>query len=129
MEATTAGSSQDRGKHRLTAAVYLLELLGVMTGITAIIGVCINYARRSHVEGTIFASHFDWQIRTFWWAFGVVLAAGALVVAGETVPNPLLGALGAGAMLITLFWFVYRVLKGYMWLTAGEPVRSRRDRG
>lgn len=119
----------DHGDHRLTALLYLLHLLGAMTGLTAVVGVAINYAKRGGVAGTRYASHFDWQIRTFWWALGVTLAGAVLIGLAETLARPLLGAAGALVILVTLAWFVYRQLKGYMWLTAGEPVRRRRDRG
>lgn len=119
----------ERRLHRLTAAVYLLDLLGVMTVITAIIGVSLNYARRSAVAGTRFASHFEWQIRSFWWAFGAGAVAGALILVAEAGGPRVLGALGAIVALLALFWFVYRILKGYMWLTAGEPVGGRRGQG
>ena len=35
--------------------------------LLAIIALIINYVKRSDVQGSIFASHFTWQIRTFWW--------------------------------------------------------------
>ena len=126
-EAATAPT--DRGKHRLTALVYLLDLLGVMTVLTAIVGVSINYARRRTVEGTVFASHFDWQIRTFWWGLGAGAVGAALILVAEALGQPLAGAVGALVLLLALFWFVHRLLRGYMWLTAGEPVGGRKQGG
>jgi uncharacterized membrane protein len=123
-----ARETADRGLHRLTSMLYLLHLLGVMTVLTAVVGVGINHARRERVAGTMFASHFTWQIRTFWWMVGFALGGGALILLGELLANPLLAAIGALAILLALFWYVYRVLKGYMWLTAGEAVGTpRRD--
>lgn len=123
----TARPGTDRRAHRLTALVYLLDLLGVMTGITALIGVSLNYLKRASVAGTVYASHFDWQIRTFWWALALTLAGGVLIGAAEAIPLPLLGIPGALVILLTLFWFVYRLLRGYMWLSASEPVGGRGD--
>ena len=115
--------------HRLTALIYLLDLLGAMTVVTAIAGVSLNYARREAVRDTMYASHFDWQIRTFWWALGSCAVGAALILVAEAGGGgPLFGAAGALIVLVALVWFVYRILKGYMWLTAGEPVRRRRDR-
>ncbi|MDZ7786612.1 MAG: hypothetical protein U5K73_00225 [Halofilum sp. (in: g-proteobacteria)] len=125
----TDTAPSDRSDHRLTALLYLLHLLGAMTGLTAVAGVAINYAKRASVADSLYASHFDWQIRTFWWAFGVTLAGAALIGLAETLARPLLGAAGALVILVTVVWFVYRQLKGYMWLTAGEPVRRRRGSG
>lgn len=123
-----AREAPDRGLHRLTGMLYLLHLLGVMTVLTAVVAIAINHARRDRVSGTVFASHFAWQIRTFWWMAGFALGGGGLILLGELLPNPLLGAIGALALLLALVWYVYRVLKGYMWLTAGEAVGiPRRD--
>lgn len=129
MSETTTQHGDKRG-HRLTALIYLLDLLGVATfAVTAVVGVSLNYARRERVRDTIYASHFAWQIRSFWWAFGAAAVGGVLILVAEAGVMPQLGAPGALVILIALFWFVYRILKGYMWLTAGEPVRGRREQG
>jgi uncharacterized membrane protein len=39
-------------------------------GWPSIIAVIINYVKRSEARGTWLESHFDWQIRTFWFALG-----------------------------------------------------------
>ena len=121
----TASAARDHGRHRLTAVVYLLDLLGAMTVATALVGLAINHARREHMRDTIYASHFDWQMRSVWWALGVSAGGGALIALAELIGMPALGAAGALVVLLTLFWYVYRILKGLMWLSADEPVRGR----
>lgn len=117
----------DRREHRLTALNYLLHLLGLATfAVTAVVAVSVSHARRERLQGTIHAAHHDWQIRSFWGALGATAVGGALILVAETAALPLFGILGALVVLLGLFWFVYRILKGYMWLTAGEPVRGRR---
>src|SRR4029450_9402132 len=37
-------------------------------GWPSIIAVIINYVKRGDARGTWLESHFDWQIRTFWYA-------------------------------------------------------------
>ena len=67
----------------VTQIVYFLHglsiVLGVFSGASiatafvfgwpSIIAVIINYVKRGDVQGTYLASHFTWQIRTFWYAF------------------------------------------------------------
>ena len=53
----------------LTLVVYALQAAAFLFGITAIVGVVINYVKKPEVQGTWLASHFKWQIRTFWWSF------------------------------------------------------------
>ena len=38
-------------------------------GWPSIIAVVINYVKRHDAKGTWLESHFQWQIRTFWFAF------------------------------------------------------------
>ena len=125
----TAAPGPDRRARRLTAVIYLLDLLGVMTGVTALVGLALNHAKRSSVTDPVLISHFDWQIRTVWWMLAVSLAAALLIFVGETLPLPAMAAAGAALILLALFWFVYRLLRGYMWLSAGEPVGGHKDGG
>ena len=74
----------------VTRVVYALHalsiLIGVFTGASiatafvfgwpSIIAVIINYVERSDVRGTYLDSHFSWQIRTFWYAFGFACLVG-----------------------------------------------------
>ena len=66
---------------RTAHIVYALHALGLAIGAfgaasvlgsflfgwPSIIAVIINYVKRSEARGTWLESHFDWQIRTFWW--------------------------------------------------------------
>jgi uncharacterized membrane protein len=49
----------------LVLAVYLLYLVGFLTGITALVGVVIAYLQRDSTD-RISQSHFQFQITTFW---------------------------------------------------------------
>jgi uncharacterized membrane protein len=97
----------------LTLAVYVLQVLSIFVGITAIVGVIINYVKRDETAGTIYESHFDWQIRTFWWG----LAWGVLGVI-------LLFAFGLGFVVwfVAGIWAIYRVVKGFLKLNDNQPV-------
>jgi len=96
----------------VTTVVYALQALGFLWGITAVVGVIINYVKREDARGTVYESHFDWQIRTFWWALawlvvGVVLA---ILVVGVLV------------LFVAWIWMIYRVVKGWLKLIDGKPV-------
>jgi uncharacterized membrane protein len=97
----------------LTMAVYVLQALSVFVGITAIVGVVINYIKRDETAGTIYESHFDWQIRTFWWG-----------LAWSVLGFILLFALGLGLLIwfVAGIWAIYRVVKGFLKLNDNQPV-------
>jgi uncharacterized membrane protein len=97
----------------LTMVVYALQVASIFVGITAIVGVVINYVKRDDAVGTVYQSHFDWQIRTFWW--GLVWSIVGFV---------LLFALGLGLVVwfVAGVWAIYRVVKGFLKLNDNQPV-------
>ena len=61
---------------KLTHILYALYAIFWLTGgITALIAIVIGYVKRDDTQGTLYASHFAWQIRSFWWS--VAWATGA----------------------------------------------------
>jgi uncharacterized membrane protein len=80
----------------------------------------MNYVKRGSVRGTWLATHFNWQLRTFWWALAwavmATLAFGpfALILIG--IP-PLLASYFAIGV-----WAGYRVARGWLALRDGRPM-------
>jgi uncharacterized membrane protein len=97
----------------LTMVVYGLQVLSVFVGVTAIVGIIINYVKRDDAVGTLYESHFDWQIRTFWWG-----------LAWSIVGFVLLFAFGLGLIVwfVAGIWAIYRVVKGFLKLNDNQPV-------
>jgi uncharacterized membrane protein len=90
-------------------------------GWPSIIAVIINYVKRADARGTWLESHFDWQIRTFWYS-----AAWAALVMLISLPLVLLFGLGLLTMSIGFFalgiWAIYRIAAGWMRLRDRRPV-------
>jgi len=101
------------GLKNVAMVVYVLQALSVLWGITAIIGIVINYVKREDAAGTVYESHFTWQIRTFW--FGLLWSC---------VGGVLVFALGLGLIILFVawIWMIYRVVKGWLKLTEGKAV-------
>ena len=89
-------------------------------GWPSIIAVIINYVKRDQVRGTWLESHFTWQIRTFWLAFGW-----ALLVAAVSLPLMLvvvgLGTWALGMGLLGI-WAIYRIARGWLRLNAHQAM-------
>ncbi len=101
----------------ITTLVYVLQAVALPIPITALVGVIINYVKRSDVVGSILESHFRWQIRTFWFALPWV-GIGALLTL-----IPILGLfLGAPILVLAVIWWVYRFVKGWLTLNKGKPM-------
>jgi uncharacterized membrane protein len=82
---------------------YILYLIGWPTcHLSTIVALIIAYIKRGEVRGTIWESHFDNIINTFWTTLvlGIVFGIMCIFVIGF----PLLFALA--------IWFLYRTIKG-----------------
>lgn len=118
-------------------ASYALYLFSYFTaGLTWVIPIFMNYVKRDTARGTWLYSHYDWQIKTFWysiffWILGMAmiffgfggLLFGALVDSGATMGGSLLlGMAGLFLTGITLLWHLYRIVRGWIALTNRRPV-------
>lgn len=96
----------------LTQVVYVLYALSYFTGITAVIGIIINYVKMEDAAGTWLESHFRWQIRTFW--FGLLWA----VIGGLTY----IFLIGIAILFANFCWIIYRIVKGWLYLNDNKPM-------
>ncbi len=89
-------------------------------GWPSIIGVILNYVKRSEAKGTWLESHFRWQIRTFWLAL-----AYSAVIAVVSLPLTLV-LIGFATWMIGLFalgvWAIIRIARGWMRLRDGQAI-------
>jgi uncharacterized membrane protein len=105
-------ADQLAGLKQITLVVYILQALSFFFGVTAIVGVVINYIKKDEAAGTVYESHFDWQIRTFWW--GLLWAVIGFILAFVLV--------GFAVMFVAWVWAVYRVAKGWLKWNDNQPV-------
>jgi uncharacterized membrane protein len=114
------------GLHAFSAAVGVLTSATIvghfLFGVPSIVAVIMNYLKRDEARGTWLESHFDWQLRTFWFAALWVVLVWALSLPFFIV---LFGVvmLIVGIIIIGL-WVIYRVARGWLKLEDGQPVRS-----
>lgn len=114
------------GLVRTLHIVYALHALGLVLGAfgaasvigsflfgwPSIIAVIVNYVKRGDAAGTWLASHFTWQIRTFWFAMAwacLVFLIGlpfTLVLVGFAFWFVGFVALG--------IWAIYRIARGWL---------------
>ncbi|MEY3474424.1 MAG: hypothetical protein RL087_882 [Pseudomonadota bacterium] len=97
---------------RLTLVTYVLYALAWFNGLTAVIAVIINYVKRDDARGTLYESHFTWQIRTFWWslAWALVGFITSFILVGFAI---LFGA---------AIWSIYRIVKGWLYWNDRKPL-------
>jgi uncharacterized membrane protein len=89
-------------------------------GWPSIIAVIINYVKRGDARGTWLESHFDWQIKTFWFA---VLASIVIGLSGFVLAIVLIGfAIWAIGFFALGVWAIYRIAKGWLRLRDRQMV-------
>ena len=89
---------------------------GFVGSVPSIIAVIISYLKRGSARGSWAASHYRWQIRTFWFALLWLLIAVLLVVT-------VVGALfGMGLLVAVTLWLIYRIARGWMRLLDKQPM-------
>lgn len=101
-----------RQEKKMVQIIYLLQGLAYFTGITAVIGLVMNYIKRDDCTGSWLASHHRWQIRTFW--FGLLWCVlGSLLT---------LVLIGWAILFATGVWLIYRIAKGWIRLSENKPM-------
>ena len=97
----------------LTIVVYALQAAGFITGgLGWIVAVVVNYVKKEEVAGTLYESHFRWQIRTFWFGLLWGVVGGLLVVV----------LVGFAVLFANTVWIIYRIVKGWLYLSDGKPI-------
>ena len=132
MEQPSASLTSESSLVTWTQVIYALHAFSLLTGIVgtativgafltgwpSIIAVILNYVKRGEARGTWLESHFRWQIRTFW--FGLLWISLCIMF--------VIGTLGIGILIAWLpialvgFWFVYRIIRGWMSLSERRPM-------
>ena len=102
---------------------YLLHTIvavgAVVPGVQAsvlllLVAFIIDLVKKGEAEGTWQASHFRWRIRTVVWVAVLYLLTAPLWL--------LLLAPGWIAWGVISIWFLYRIVRGWMNLSANKPM-------
>lgn len=120
--------------NHLTYLLYVLSYFSA--GILGIVPIIMNYGKRHDADNTWLATHFDWQIKTFWYSIVlyvigiimIVFAIGGLGIGVMTESNSftigavLLTGLGSLTIVFTAIWNFYRIVRGWIALSDNRPI-------
>lgn len=82
--------------------IYILFFIGFPFALAALAGVIMAYVNRSSDDDEVVASHYAYQISTFWWGL-------LWIVLGTLLSMVFVGYFILVAWLI---WTLYRLIKG-----------------
>ena len=95
----------------LVLVAYVLHLVGAIAGLPSLIGLLLNYLKRSECSEPL-ASHHRWMIRSFWWAL-------LWVILGAVLTLLLVGWVIMG---LAWLWYLYRHIRGLIALVNGAAL-------
>jgi uncharacterized membrane protein len=97
------------GEGKTANLIYILYLVGLVMGITALVGLVMAYIYRDDAPAWL-RTHYRFQIRTFW--IGLIY----LVVGILTTPI----VIGFFVLVFWLIWLVVRCVKGIKLVDEGR---------
>ena len=112
METIASTDEKAKANRTLTTAIYALYAVSLFVGITALVAIVLNYIKKDEVAGTLYESHFRWQIRTFWFGllWGIIGSLTFVLVIGMLI------------LLADVVWLIYRIAKGWLNLNENKPM-------
>ena len=87
-----------------------------MSLLLRLFAVIISYLKRGSARGSWAASHYRWQIRTFWFALLWLLIAVLLIVTVVGAP------FGLALLAAVTLWLIYRIARGWLRLLDRQPM-------
>ncbi|GAA0319687.1 DUF4870 family protein [Psychrobacter aestuarii] len=129
--------TKHRGLVTYNHITYFLYVISYFTaGLLWIVPIVMNYAKRRDAKGTWLATHFDWQIKTFWYSILLFIAGiwcmvssvggigiGIAADMGDIVQGSgMLFFIGLLIMGFAVIWHLYRIIRGWIALADGRPV-------
>lgn len=120
--------------NHITYALYGLSFF--TAGLTWVIPLIMNYMKRDEARGTWLYSHFDWQLKTFWYSifvvvlswvlmgigFGGLLFGVAINHSGTMAGSTMMGGIGILLFLVAWIWHFYRLVRGWVALASRRAV-------
>ncbi len=116
-QVTTPSGEQLSSLRKLLHILYALYAIFWLTGgVTALIAIVIDYVKRDDARGSLYASHFAWQIRSFWWSVVWGVLGGVLFATVVLMP------LAFAVWGVLSLWMLYRMVKGWLYLNDSKPM-------
>ncbi len=96
---------------RAVYVLYLVSLIPILFGVTAIVGVVIAHLHHERAD-PLWQEHFRFQYRTFW--IGVLYWLISMILSPVGV--------GVVLLLLTFLWFVVRTVRGLIAAMNNEEI-------
>ncbi|MBC8551922.1 MAG: hypothetical protein H8D23_19920 [Candidatus Brocadiales bacterium] len=109
-EVAVENSSTTKGSAKI---VYILYMVGVVFGITGIVGVVMAYINKDDAPEWL-KTHYQFQIRTFWIGALFMILGGILSII----------LIGWFVLLFWVVWLIVRSIKGIKALDSEQAIEN-----
>lgn len=106
--------SQEQRDISYIYAIYALFALGIFGLVPAIGGVIMAYAKRNELRSTIYFSHLQFLLKTFW----------ITLIFSIIGYFTLIFLIGFPILLLTFGWYTFRVVSGFLRLRENHAITS-----
>ena len=106
--------SQEQRDISYIYTIYALFALGIFGLVPAIDGVIMAYAKRNELRGTIYFSHLQFLLKTFW----------ITLIFSIIGYFTLIFLIGFPILLLTFGWYTFRVVSGFLRLRENRSITS-----
>jgi len=111
-QTSTAPVAESDSNRTMAIVAYILFLVGWPTlHLATIGGVILAYVQRGETRGTIWESHYEAIISTFWISLVIGIAAAPLILIG----------IGLVVYPVLVVWFLYRTIRGLIHALDRKP--------
>src|SRR5262245_391588 len=102
---------EQSGSAETAKVIYILYLVGLVVGVTAIVGVIMAYVNKDTAPDWL-KTHYHYQIRTFWisilyWCVSIMLC---------------FILIGFALLVVVLVWWIIHSVKGLQALEKRAPI-------
>ena len=111
-ETSTHPPTTNNSMRTIVLVVHGLNALGMLTVFTPLVGVILAYVKCDDARGTIYESHFEYAIRTFWIGVG-------LLVTGVVLTFVLVGAI---VLVLSTVWYLIRIVRAFVAALDGRAI-------
>ncbi|MTI43350.1 putative membrane protein [Roseibium hamelinense] len=111
MEQSDGIGSYTQAGRKNVYLIYILYLLSLVVGFSAIVGLIFAYMNKGKGEDWV-DSHYSFQIRTFWIGLAASIAGAVLMIVG----------IGFLVVFAAIIWTIVRCVKGLQLTSRGEAV-------
>lgn len=103
-------TQDNEGSAQNAKIIYILYLVGIVVGITGLVGVIMAYINKDEAPDWL-KSHYQFLIRTFW--IGLLYCVVGIISAVFII--------GIFILLFWVVWLIIRCVKGMKALDAKQP--------